>query len=237
MPQDRSLGERINTWVQIIAIVIAGIWALWNFIFKEILLPKSAPINISLSLELNKKPIMKDKQRKQLSVVEFNAIAKNPSSREVILFPSAFILTGYKMNGQDKKDFLKTCDEVFKKDYSVECARRHAQIKFVSVIAIGGLYHDKVLKPNEQIERSIVFYVPIKEYDVIQAVVNVPTAREKRDITLKWNFDKEKEGLRNTLYRMNSSGKSEQIDKNNPLLKEIEFQFASSAKMITLWGR
>lgn len=209
--QKRSFGERLNTWVQTIAIVLAGIWALWNFVFKEILLPKTAPINISLNLELKKMPIMEVKQQKQLSVVELNAIAKNPSSREVTLFPSSFIVTGYKMVRQKENNFLKMCDKVFGKDYSVECARKHATIKFVSIIITGGLYYDKIIKPNEQIERSIVFYVPFKEYDIIQAVVNVPTAREKRDIMLKWNFDKEHNGLIHTFYRINPFGKEPKL--------------------------
>lgn len=234
--QKRSFRECINTWVQTIAIVIAGLWALWNFVFKEILLPKSAPINISLNLELKKMPTIEAQQQKQLSVVELNAIAKNPSSREVTLFPSSFIVTGYKMLRQKEKNFIKMCDKVFEKDYSVECARNHATIKFASIIITGGLYHDKILKPNEQIERSIVFYIPFKDYDIIQAVVNVPTAREKRDIMLKWTFDKENKGLIHTYYRINAFGGRDQIDNSNPLLKEIDFQFASSAKMLSLWG-
>jgi hypothetical protein len=181
--------------------------------------------------------IIEEKKQKELSVIECNVIAKNPSSREVILFPSSFVITGYRMVSHEEKDFLKACDEVFKKDYSVECARKHVNTKFVSIIAMGGLYHDKVLKPEEIIERSIVFFVPIKQYDVIQAVVNVPTAREKKDIMVNWHYDKEKGQLLHTIYLQDSYGKREQIDRNNPLLKEIDFQFASSAKMLSLWGR
>lgn len=40
--------------VQTTAIVLAGVWALYTFVYKEILLPKSAPVNVSIDLQLKK---------------------------------------------------------------------------------------------------------------------------------------------------------------------------------------
>lgn len=237
--QKRSLGERINTWVQIIAILCAGVWALYNFIYKEYWIPKTAPLNISLNLQLNKISI-NDKIKKDHSVVELNAVAINPSSQEVKLLSSAFIIYGYKVADVklNDNDFVEICDVTLKKPYSMACIMKDIKNEVVSVIAVGGLYHDSILKPNEKIERSIIIHIPVNKYDIIEAVVEVPTVREKDGIILNWKINENKTGLKYTLYRT-SNGKWEIIenDKLGELRKKIDLQFAHSAKMISLWRK
>ena len=51
----RSRIENIKDCLQIIAIIAAALWAIvFTYYYKEHVVPKSAPINISLNLELKK---------------------------------------------------------------------------------------------------------------------------------------------------------------------------------------
>lgn len=39
---DKTFGEKLNVWVQTIGILLAGIWALYTFVYKEYIEPKKA---------------------------------------------------------------------------------------------------------------------------------------------------------------------------------------------------
>jgi len=43
-PDKKTIGERINTWVQTVGIVAAGIWASYTFVYNEVFVPRSAKI-------------------------------------------------------------------------------------------------------------------------------------------------------------------------------------------------
>ena len=64
----------------------------WTFIFKEIEVPKSAPVNISLNLQLKK--IETPQNNEVLSAIEMKISATNPSTREIYLLPNAWVAYG-----------------------------------------------------------------------------------------------------------------------------------------------
>src|SRR5690349_16115704 len=41
--QKRTFAEQLNTWMQIAGILIAAVWGVYTFVFKEITTPKAAP--------------------------------------------------------------------------------------------------------------------------------------------------------------------------------------------------
>src|SRR6266513_4802955 len=93
-PPKRSLGERLNTWVQTIGILIAAAWGVYTFVHKEITAPRAAPVNISLDLQLKK--LGANEPNKELVAVELKASATNPSTREIHLLPNLW--TAYGIN-------------------------------------------------------------------------------------------------------------------------------------------
>ena len=95
---ERTIGQEVNTWVQTFGILVAAAWGVYTFIYKEIVLPKSAPVNISVNLELKtigpSNP-QETEAKKQLIAVEMKVSATNPSPREVYLLPSIWFAYGY----------------------------------------------------------------------------------------------------------------------------------------------
>src|SRR5438128_1254137 len=94
----RTLAQEISSWMQILGIVIAAAWGAWTFVYKEIVVPKSAPVNVTVDLELKKiaggQP---GENKKKLIPVQFKVSAKNPSSREIYLLPSVWMAIGVKV--------------------------------------------------------------------------------------------------------------------------------------------
>ena len=54
LSSDKSLAEKINTWMPIVGVVIAAIWGVYTFAFKEMIKPNSAPVNITMNLQFKK---------------------------------------------------------------------------------------------------------------------------------------------------------------------------------------
>ena len=232
VPHD--VGKTINTWVQTIAILGAAIWALTTFVFKEILVPKAAPINISLNLQLKKigtKPTLSS----ELVAIEMRASATNPSTRTVYLFPTYWMARGYRIVPMDrgekaiKQDFiqaLKSRTEVY----------RYAGADSYSVLAGGMLFEDNYLKPGETIGRTLIFYAPPQKYDLVDVETYIATAEDMRGIELEWGLGTDLEP-EPKVYRV-VGDKRELIppDKDGGYSDtKREFQSSHSRAQLSLW--
>ena len=75
----RSIGQEVNAWVQTVGILIAAAWGVYTFVYKEMIEPKSAPINISVDLELKKvgaADVTKRGTKKRLIPVELRSLRR-----------------------------------------------------------------------------------------------------------------------------------------------------------------
>jgi hypothetical protein len=238
--QERGFGEKLNTWMQTIAIIMAAAWAVYTFIYKEILVPKSAPVNISLDLELKKSATSATRgvaHGKQFDAIEMKVSAKNPSSRTIYLLPNKFIAYGFKItaDGSEIPEQIPTLEKnpcgMITKNYTLSKP---------SVIVIGDIIYDFLLRPGEQVGRVLVFLVPKGEYDILEVITRIPTtAKETEDFRLIWKFTKDGE-LDHCMYRVTPDKKLEELKKkegggfiNYP--DELEWQYAETTSMLSLW--
>jgi hypothetical protein len=254
--QEKSFGEKLNTWVQtvgiLIASIIASIWGIYAFIYKEIIIPKSAPVNVTLELSLNKRGMCGIKESKQpgsLVALEMKVTAKNPSSRTVYLLPSAFIVFGYHVaiSHLENGDFLREISEnkITSKPYPLKL--KHVNISKGEVVAVGKLLVDDALKPKELVGRCFLIYVPQGEYDMLRAVAIIPCAKYNSGIRLEWEYKKDENAIIQklfykpspTLWLVSGNGKEHEIekDKNGEYIigKKFEYQCTTSMSMISLW--
>jgi hypothetical protein len=67
--QSGSVGDTIRSWITTIGVVIALAWGVCTFIYKEILEPESAPVNVSIDLGIQAAGIEKDVDPNTLSAV------------------------------------------------------------------------------------------------------------------------------------------------------------------------
>ena len=134
----------LELWFSRLLLLYGGVY---SFIYKEIIVPKSAPINISLNLSLQKSGTSDDrgaKFKKPIDAILLKIGAKNPSSRSVCLLPSYFIAYGYKMSDNHLSDerFVKgACDNpiVYKEGVFLT---KHLTVAKTSVVALGNLIED-----------------------------------------------------------------------------------------------
>ena len=237
---ERTFGEILNTWVQTIGILAAGVWAAYTFVYKEIRLPSSAPVNVSVSLQLKKigpKGITSEKQ--PIVAVEMQAAASNPSARTIYPLNSAWIARGCNIEtGSNDASFAKDAEVSLNsspQDYA-DISVTHITC---SNVAAGHLFGDTTLKPSESTHRTNIFYVPTNKYDEIDVDVRVITTDRPNSVSLLWKL--EPDGLRPTLYRVGKDGKQTEFekDKNGEYLdRDLDgfgVQEAHSASSLSLW--
>ncbi len=253
--QEKTFSEKLNTWVQTFGIIIGSIvvfiWGVYSFVYKEIIVPKSAPVNVTLNLALKKSGIggiKESKQQKPFVAIEMRVTAKNPSSREVHLLPSAFIVWGFKIAESylEHGDFLNEISEK-----PIPSGRYYSGMHFElikpSVVAIGNLLTDTSLKPDELVGTSFTFYVPQGEYDMLQANIVIPCAKEKSGLRLEWIYNKNEGALKKKmfykpgpilwLFRRNANEHELEKDKKGKYIIDNWFEYDSygSMSIISLW--
>ncbi len=259
---ERSLSERLNTWVQTFGIIVGSIivfiWGVFSFGYEKFWLPRSAPVNVTLNLSLKKGGIADNQQnmnQKPLVAIEMKVTAKNPSSRTVHLLPSAFIVWGHNVARRDidMDNFIK---EICKISISSLKTCNYNGFHFTrvksSMIAIGRLLEDEFLRPNELVENCFTFFLPQGGYDMLQANIVIPCAKDKSGLNLNWVYNKDRDCLDDEisyqpkpifwLFRRNAKEYKLKKDKvggysqeDYDLLNYLEYQEAKSMSMISLW--
>lgn len=207
-----SRGRIINTWVQTLAIIAAGVWALiYTFVYKEVVLPATAPVNISVDLAIKQAAVVTDAKR-DLIAVEMKIIAVNPSSRILYLLPIPWVATGYTIVPR------KIVAQPFaQEDVSLALLsptgkiERHSEIGLSALVAIGRLFNATILNPGEKLQRIIVFHVPPATYDMLDVMATMTlTTINPSGFERKWSLDPKNPLSGETWFRV---GKDHQLVK------------------------
>jgi hypothetical protein len=233
----RSLGQEINSWVQTIGIVIAAAWGAWTFVYKEIEVPKSAPVNVTVDLEVRKIGAGQPGEgKKKLIPVELKVSAKNPSSREIYLLPSVWMASGVKVASKEHSlDDVQPVTSHNEQSFS----QRHAEVTESVIITFGGLVEDDSLKPNEVTARTFIFYVPQNEYDYLDLVTVIPTVAKRGAVDLEWKLGARGQ-LEPTWYRLDAKGAREGTINGEDVsaystANKLELQRSIARATLSLW--
>ena len=207
MSAERSLGERVNTWAQIVGIVLAGVWAVYAFIHKEVLVPQSAPVNVSLetSMEMVTGESSSPAGPAGMLPVRLKVTARNPSSRTVDLLPSIAVVRG-RVIERGNHTFDATLRNGIIAASLPTLHQRHVQLTGGTIVAAGNVVPDSRLNPAEAIARTVLFYIPADQYDVLSVDVIVPTTSESSDLDLQWVFDQRDGKVLQRLFRRGLNG-------------------------------
>lgn len=236
-----SFTELFNKWIQSIGIIGAAIWGAYTFVYKEIIQPKAAPVNITINLQLKRAGASKPKT--SLVPVEMRISATNPSSRKIYLLPNKWLVWGYKtVPKNDTTDaFYELAADAMNKRLA-RVAERYASYGKGSIVAGGSIFSDLTLNPGETLARTIIFYVPLDQCDSIFAQTVISSLEAPSGLELEWKFDKNSETIQSTVYvvnernerRLAKTGQSGEI--KDERAKELGFQVATSSAELSLWN-
>ena len=238
---ERTLGERINTWVQIIAIISGGIWAAYTFVYKEIVQPRLLPSHVSIDAELSKAG-----KKNSMIAIRGKFTITNNSKRRAILLPSCFSVWGV-TNVQDKKK-KSDLEILFEKseNYIVTSQdliiTRDGLTTKKKFIVTGPIFKEWYFDPHETASRSLIFYIPDNIYDSIEMIGFFAIVNDFDGISdfAKWDVYKEGTGVIK-LFRESKNKKEtgDPIDPRNDndskFLEERDFGYIITNAVLSLW--
>jgi len=233
--EHETFGKTINTWVQTIGIVMAGVWGLYTFVYKEIVVPKSAPVNITMDLSLKRMQEQRKGGKGGLTPIEVTVSAKNPSSREVYILPTVWVAYGLKISPIAVTELPEI--KIDSSAISQSFIDRYAKTTSRALVALGRLIPDTSLKPGEVVTRRLVFFVPSGMYDMVDVQAAVPTVAEQGKIDLAWSLGKN-EMLTSILFKIGSDRKPTQMQASEiteSFRHEHELQTSSTTAHLSLW--
>jgi hypothetical protein len=80
-----SVGQAFQSWATTLGIIIAGVWAVYTFIYKEIIIPETSPINESVNMSIQDAGTASDNTTgPDVSAVEVALTSTQPRDRTVV---------------------------------------------------------------------------------------------------------------------------------------------------------
>jgi len=248
IPSTDKPTKKFHAWVQSIGIIIGSVivflWGVTAFIYKEIWLPKSAPVNVTLEFVLQKSftgDVSTFSQPNVLVPIELRVSARNPSTRTVNLLPSIFIIKGIRIAAKyyteaDLGEQLKK--EEFDNNSKI-LVTKYTSGQEETIVAVGNLMCYDFLYPNEIESRSFIFHIPQGQYDMLSAFAFIPSAADPKHTKIQYDFVMQdgKLVMKHHFYRPDSQGKRERlkVDDSGEYDKKLGIQAAETTQMISLW--
>jgi hypothetical protein len=209
-----SLGETIRSWITTIGIIVAAIWAAYTFVYKEIVVPQSAPINVSVNLSIQEAGGGNFQNAQQFSAVLVEISATNPSSRTIYLLPSVWRVYGRKATIKNDRDtFTKSVTNAIQSEEE-NYTEKYTTYSPSELIAAGRPFSDTGLRPSENVKRSFIIHFPQNTYDALEIIVDIPTVAEDKTADLKWKLSSDGNDFVPTMYRIGPDGSRREMERD-----------------------
>jgi len=236
---EQAQRSEIRDWVQAIVVVAGVLAGIWEFVFKEILLPATAPINLTTEVSVKEagfKGPSSDKSQGQLEAIEIFVTAKNPSTRNVYLLNNCWYAQGLTIGPDQKsKSWINDVNNNITALRNDEGA--YYAVKKSALVGAGGLFpEDQWLRPNEAISTSMIFYVPQGAFDALYVHVQMPTTAVMNSVEVVWAVTSEN-ACRLRLFRKRNGSLAEEINNYAAAVADpnIVFQIETSTRELSLW--
>jgi hypothetical protein len=235
--EKRSFGQIANTWVQTIGIVLAAAWGIYTFVYEKIILPKAAPINTTMTLQVKRIDVHVARKVK-LIPVEVRVTATNPSPRTIYLLSTLWTAHGETLSANNAgEDAMLSSIMESANNRTGENSHKYASLQSPIMVGGGNLFSDEVLRPGETISTTILIFVPMDKFDLIEVHTYIPTVTKSEGIRVKWQLAEKEKEMRQVLYWQRGD-KQEPIRLNPdgaPDAPGYEFQTASTSSQLSLW--
>jgi hypothetical protein len=234
----KRLGRFTKQHIVPILAIWGTFWSVATFYYKDVFQPRTAPVNISLNLDLKKvNPATPpaDPHSAGMIAVEMQLAATNPSGREIFLLPNVWIAYGYRVSkAAESQDFAERLNDTLARPRARPVERFTRASSPVAVPVAGGvLLSDTNLKPGEKVARTLVFHVPRNTFDVIEVWTAIPTTSKAGKILLTWRIENN-EMVNDVRYNDKERRPLKRDADGNYIDKDLELQQSGSRFALSL---
>lgn len=152
----------VHEWTKTVAVVVAALWGVYTFIWKDILVPSWAPASLVIEL----KPRQEGAEARPgadgigPSRLRLRVVATNPSSRTLYLLPNVWWASAMQRKQADPSRSFETAANAVLRDPSVLQAERGEELVSAGVVATGRLFIDDQIQPGETLSRDLSIALP-----------------------------------------------------------------------------
>jgi len=185
-PPTWSRSSLLHEWIRSGAVLIAAVWGVYTFIYKDIYVPSQQPAH--LNLEASLKPVPDRPRPTAAAGLEMllEIKATNASSRRVYLLANIWTLRVIKIAPRTgprvDTEFIQESNVVLKED-PVLHKERGVERSTGQLIAIGRLFGDDFINPGNTKNRSILVNIPTGT-NAVELSVIMPLLSKQPEATL-----------------------------------------------------
>jgi hypothetical protein len=160
-PPSWSRSPLLHEWIRSGAVLIAAVWGVYTFIYKDIYVPSQQPAHLNLEASLKPVPDRPTAAASLEMLLEIKAT--NASSRRVYLLANIWTLRGINLatrtGANANREFIQESNLVLKDD-PVLHKERGVDRSTGKLLAIGRLFGDDFIDPDNTEYRSILVNIP-----------------------------------------------------------------------------
>ncbi len=233
--------DLVHKWVQTIAIILAGIWAIYTFVYKEIkeqISMNEKPAHLTSSIHFENVGT-----KGNLQAIKIKFEIKNESQQKVHLLRSIYCIYAQLLNNKSKRLKFNTREKFIY--YSTKCINEgiegilsigNLENEYI-LIADGILFNNWSLDQNERTSQSIILQLPKNKFDSIEVDAILLHAKDIRNIKANWSFNDK--GF--PVYQLNKiTNKNEYIEikssnEDKQFLETKGFSIYTQKELFSLW--
>ena len=185
----RSDHQATRSWVEVTAIFLAGLWALYTFVYQAKIVPSRLPANLVMSASLDEVARKGWQGRDSLVCIRVQASFANHSRVPVHILAAWFRLSGTTAVPRSTKDASDAAYVANLKQNIERVSRipRSYDQTPGEVVSDGWfLTPGWWFEPDEQASESFLFFAPANKYDAIRFEVYAHVAKDETPFVTKW---------------------------------------------------
>ena len=200
------------------AVVVAALWGVYTFIWKDILVPSWAPA--SLVIEVKPRQEVAEARPEAggtgPSRLRLRVIATNPSSRTLYLLPNVWWASAMRRSQADPSRSFETAANAVLRDPSVLQAEREKELVSTGVVATGRLFIDDQIQPGETLSRDLSVALPKSDSPLVlqwlvPALTRKPQGASGKPLLfagqrLSWGYNEKNDALYSLLCKASEGG-------------------------------
>ena len=208
----------VHEWTKTMAVVVAALWGIYTFIWKDILVPSWAPASLVIEVKTRQEGAEARPEAGGTgpSRLRLQVIATNPSSRTLYLLPNVWWASAMQRSQADPSRSFEAAANAVLRDPSVHQAERGKELISTGVVATGRLFIDDQIQPGETLSRDLSIALPRSDSPLVlqwlvPALTRKPQSASGKPLLfagqrLGWAYSEENDVLYPVLCKHSAAG-------------------------------
>lgn len=173
----------IHEWTKTVAVVVAALWGIYTFVWKDILVPSWAPASLVIDVTAQPdQPRLSAPVRPPPGTTQMRLLVTvtNPTQRPLYLLPNVWWASSIKRQAATNGSSFESIANAVLIQPIVVHAERGQELASSAVLATGRLFPDDQIQPGEKLSRDLSIVLPSSDAAVAFQLILPALTRNPR---------------------------------------------------------